>query len=66
PQIEVSFVDYEEPLGPFGAKGVGEIGLVPVAAAIANSIENAAGIRVRRLPLKPEEILSRLYSEVKM
>jgi len=66
PKIEVSFVDYEEPLGPFGAKGVGEIGLVPVAAAIANSIENAAGIRARRLPLKPEEILYRLYSEVKM
>ncbi|MGC8661540.1 MAG: xanthine dehydrogenase family protein molybdopterin-binding subunit [Nitrososphaeria archaeon] len=64
PKIEVKFVDYEEPLGPFGAKGVGEIGLVPVATAIANSIKKATGIRIRKLPLKPEEVLSSIYSEI--
>ncbi len=57
-------MDYEEPLGPFGAKGVGEIGLVPVATAIANSIKKATGIRIRKLPLKPEEVLSSIYSEI--
>ncbi|MCL4343969.1 MAG: xanthine dehydrogenase family protein [Nitrososphaerota archaeon] len=64
PKMEVEFVDYEEPLGPFGAKGVGEIGLVPVATAIANSIKKATGIRIRKLPLKPEEVLSNIYSEI--
>ncbi len=64
PKIEVNFVDYEEPLGPFGAKGVGEIGLVPVATAIANSIKRAMGIRIRKLPMMPEDVLASIYAEI--
>lgn len=43
--------------GPFGAKGAGEVGLVPVAAAIANAIRDATGARISRLPLTPERVL---------
>jgi len=50
-------VEEPEPDGPFGAKGVGEIGLVPVPAAIANAIRNAVGIRPRKLPMTPERNL---------
>jgi CO/xanthine dehydrogenase Mo-binding subunit len=50
-------VEEHEPDGPFGAKGVGEIGLVPVPAAIANAIRDAVGIRPRKLPMTPERNL---------
>ncbi len=49
--IEVIFVHEEDNVvNPIGAKGLGEIGLVGVAAAIGNAIYNATGIRVRHLP----------------
>jgi CO/xanthine dehydrogenase Mo-binding subunit len=50
-------VEDAHPDGPFGAKGVGEIALVPVAPAIANAIHEAAGIRLRRLPMSAERVL---------
>ena len=50
-------VEEPEPDGPFGAKGVGEVGLVPVPAAIANAIRDAVGIRPRALPMTPERNL---------
>lgn len=52
-----------EPLdedGPYGAKGVGEPGLVPTAPAIANAIYDAVGVRIRDLPITPEKILAAL------
>ncbi len=42
--------------GPFGAKGVGEMALIPVPAAISNAVSHALGIRVTRLPLTPENV----------
>ena len=47
----------EEPSGPFGAKSVGELGINGVAAAIANAVADAAGVRLRRLPLTGERVL---------
>jgi CO/xanthine dehydrogenase Mo-binding subunit len=44
--------------GPFGAKGVGEGGLLPVASAIANAVEDAIGVRVTEMPLTPERVLA--------
>jgi xanthine dehydrogenase molybdenum-binding subunit len=58
--IEVAFVETDDPTGPFGAKGVGEPGLVPTAPAIANAIYDAVGVRVRDLPITPERILAAL------
>ncbi len=52
PDIEVILVEEPEPEGPFGAKGVGEIGLVPTAAAVAGALEAFDGIRRYRLPMK--------------
>lgn len=43
--------------GPFGAKGIGEAGLVPTAAAIANAIHNAFRVRIKELPFTSERIL---------
>jgi CO/xanthine dehydrogenase Mo-binding subunit len=46
--------------GPFGAKGVGETGILATAPAIGNAIYDAIGLRFRRLPITPEAILDRL------
>jgi len=52
PRIEVILVEEAEPEGPFGAKGVGEIGLVPTAAAVAGALAVFDGIRRFSLPMK--------------
>jgi xanthine dehydrogenase molybdenum-binding subunit len=56
----VFFADTYEPTGPFGAKGVGEGALNPVAGAVANAIRNALGIRFYELPITPDRILAAL------
>jgi xanthine dehydrogenase molybdenum-binding subunit len=52
PKIKVVLVEEPEPEGPFGAKGIGEIGLVPTAGAVAGALEAFDGIRRMRLPMK--------------
>ncbi len=47
-------------LGPLGAKGIGEIGIVGAAAAVANAVWHATGVRVRSLPIQPDALLDRL------
>ncbi len=57
--IDVSWVDEEDTrVNPFGAKGIGEIGIVGTAAAIANAAYHATGIRVRDLPLRSEDFIT--------
>jgi xanthine dehydrogenase YagR molybdenum-binding subunit len=57
--IEALWIDEEDRLvSPMGAKGLGEIGIVGVAAAIANAVAHATGIRVRHLPLTLDQLLS--------
>ena len=60
PEIKTILVETGDPHGPFGAKGIGEPGLVPTAPAIANAIYNAIGIRIKELPITPEKILKAL------
>ena len=60
PDIESFFVETSEPTGPYGAKGVGEPALVPTAAAVANAVYNAAGVRITSLPITPEKVLEAL------
>ncbi len=60
PKIETILIETHDPRGPFGAKGIGEPGLVPTAAAIANAIYNACGIRIRELPITREDLLDAL------
>lgn len=52
PEVEVVLIEEREPEGPFGAKGVGEIGLVPTAAAVAGALARFDGIRRYTLPMK--------------
>jgi xanthine dehydrogenase molybdenum-binding subunit len=56
----VFFTDTYEPTGPFGAKGIGEGALNPVAGAVANAIQKALGVRFYKLPITPENILNAL------
>jgi CO/xanthine dehydrogenase Mo-binding subunit len=60
PPVEMMIADTFEPTGPFGAKGVGEGATNPVAGAVANAVYNAAGIRIRELPMSCEKILRAL------
>jgi xanthine dehydrogenase YagR molybdenum-binding subunit len=58
PQIEVHFLDIPDPLlNPLGARGIGEIGLAGVAPAITNAVYHATGVRVRKLPVRIEDLL---------
>ncbi len=62
-EIHSIIVEDPEPDGPFGAKGVGEVGLVPVPAAIANAIRAATGVSLRRLPMSPERVLTAMPTQ---
>ena len=58
PQIEAIFIDKPDPIiNPIGTKGIGEISLIGVAAAIANAVYNATGKRIRELPITPDKLI---------
>ncbi len=65
PKIETFLIETDDPEGPFGAKGVCEMGGTPTAAAIANAIYDAVGIRMTELPMTPERILAALDKKQK-
>ncbi len=58
--VDMCFVETNDPAGPFGAKGVGEPGLVPTAPALASAIWDAVGVRINDLPITPEKIVRAL------
>jgi xanthine dehydrogenase molybdenum-binding subunit len=60
PEIRAFGVESEGTDGPYGAKGIGEPGLVPTAPAIANAIYDAIGVRFRELPITPDKVLKAL------
>ncbi len=51
PEMEIIGVEVPDPYGPYGAKGVGEIGLVPTAGAVANALYQYDGVRRTKLPM---------------
>jgi len=57
PEIDVIWTDIPDPHSPMGARGVGEIGIVGVMAAVANAVFNATGKRVRELPITLDKLL---------
>jgi len=63
PEIDVMWLDIPDPLAPMGGKGVGEIGITGVAAAVANAVFNATGARIRDLPITPDKVLSAMAAE---
>jgi CO/xanthine dehydrogenase Mo-binding subunit len=55
--LEVILLEVPEATGPYGAKGIGEIVLVPSAPAIANAVHDAVGVRVHEIPINPEALV---------
>lgn len=60
PPMHSILVETNDPEGPFGAKGMGEASLLPTAAAIANAVYDAIGVRIKELPITPEKIIKGL------
>ena len=64
PAIEVAHLETPSPLNPLGVKGVGEAGVIPVAALVAEAVDDALapfGVRVREMPLSPDRILELIH-----
>jgi xanthine dehydrogenase YagR molybdenum-binding subunit len=57
PDIDVIWTDIPDPRSPLGARGIGEIGITGVAAAVANAVFNATGKRIRDLPITLDKLL---------
>lgn len=60
PPIDVELIETDDPDGPFGAKGMGESPIIPVAAAVGNAVADALGVRIRQIPLTCERVLEAL------
>ena len=60
PEVTSIWVETIDPHGPYGAKGITEVVSMPTAAAIANAVYDAIGVRIRKLPLLPWKILNGL------
>ncbi|GGW48224.1 xanthine dehydrogenase family protein molybdopterin-binding subunit [Streptomyces griseoloalbus] len=57
PAVEADWVDDPDPDDPVGIKGIGEVGIVGAAAAVANAVWHATGVRHRSLPIRPDRVL---------
>jgi putative selenate reductase molybdopterin-binding subunit len=60
PKLTTILVETDEPLGPFGAKSISEVPINGPAPAIANAIFHAVGVRIRKLPIRPADVLEAL------
>ena len=60
PSMRTDLIESNEPNGPYGAKGASETAILPGAAAIANAVFDAVGVRINHLPITPEKILAAL------
>ncbi|MBO0806012.1 MAG: xanthine dehydrogenase family protein molybdopterin-binding subunit [Nocardiopsaceae bacterium] len=64
PPIDILWTDIPDPHAPMGARGIGEIGITGVGAAVANAVYNATGTRVRDLPITPDQLLTRTRQNI--
>jgi len=65
PPIEVLFPAGPDPVGPYGAKALGEPPVVPVLAAVANAVANATGVWLRDVPFTPQRVLQAMHAQGK-
>src|SRR5437879_8683193 len=63
PPVESILIEDPSPIGPFGAKGIGEQAVIPTAPAILNAIHHATGVRMRRLPATPHRIRAAILAK---
>ncbi|MCP3970891.1 MAG: xanthine dehydrogenase family protein molybdopterin-binding subunit [Rhodobacteraceae bacterium] len=63
PMIDTVIVEVPNPGHPYGVRGVGETSICPPLAAIANAVSNAAGVRMRQLPMRPSRVLEALEDQ---
>jgi xanthine dehydrogenase molybdenum-binding subunit len=62
PELIVRLIESVDAEGPFGAKGLGESGAIPVSAAVANALEQAIGIRFTELPVSAATVRAALQA----
>jgi CO/xanthine dehydrogenase Mo-binding subunit len=65
PELVTVLLEHPDPVGPYGAKGVGEICMDPTAAAIANAVADAIGVRITSLPITPDKVLQALTAKAR-
>ena len=63
PPVESILIEDPSPIGPFGAKGIGEQAVIPTAPAILNAIHDAIGVRIRRVPATPDRIRAAIVAQ---
>jgi CO/xanthine dehydrogenase Mo-binding subunit len=63
PPIECLLIEDADPLGPFGAKGIGEPALIPTAPAILNAIHHATGARLHKVPATPDRVRAAILAK---
>jgi aldehyde oxidoreductase len=63
PPVESILIEDPSPVGPFGAKGIGEQAVIPTAPAILNAIHHATGVRIRRVPATPDRIRAAILAQ---
>jgi len=62
PEVLITLIETVDEAGPFGAKGLGESGTIPISAAVANAVKDAVGVRMTELPMTPERVWRALVS----
>jgi CO/xanthine dehydrogenase Mo-binding subunit len=65
PRIDTVIIETPVPNVPYGVRGVGEVPIVPPAAAVANAIARATGVRIARMPMTPERVLAALRASAR-
>ena len=65
PPVESILIEDPSPIGPFGAKGIGEQAVIPTAPAILNALHDAVGIRLRKIPATPDRVRAAILAKQK-
>ncbi len=62
-EVKSVILEYADPIGPFGARGMAEMPLIPLAAAIAAAVHDATGVWINDLPMTPDRVVAKLREQ---